>query len=154
MGARSAMDPSLHRQLAAQLFNHVWSLLDKSQRTAEDYLEMIHAAHASRYHWGIVGTAKEWSVGEWQISQVYAVLNRPEPAAYHADRSLKFAQNPGVGAFYVGYAYEALARAHSLSGDQPEYDRCLADAKSLLDKIEDAEERKTLADDLASLARP
>src|SRR2546427_1263558 len=76
-----------HRKMAAGLFNEVWRLLEKKRTPAEDD-RMIHAAHASRYHWGEVGTPVNLAIGEWQISHVYAVLDRPEPATYHAVRSL------------------------------------------------------------------
>jgi len=54
-----------HRQLAVDLFNHTWELLDKSERTQAEADEMIHAAHASRYHWGLAGTAVNLARGEW-----------------------------------------------------------------------------------------
>jgi len=41
---------------------------------------MIHAAHASRFHWGEIGKPINLGRGEWQISRVYSVLNRPESA--------------------------------------------------------------------------
>ncbi len=31
--------------------------------------EMVHTAHASRYHWEIVGTPLNQGRGEWLISQ-------------------------------------------------------------------------------------
>ena len=43
------------RQLATDLFNLVWTLLEQPGRSAEDDDRMVHAAHASRYHWGQVG---------------------------------------------------------------------------------------------------
>ena len=46
------LDASVERQLAAGLFNQVWVLLDKRDRSAGDDDQMVHAAHASRYHWG------------------------------------------------------------------------------------------------------
>ena len=67
------------RQLAADLFNHAWSLLEQADRTPDQDDEMIHAAHASRYHWGEVGTAGDRARGEWQWARVYAVLGRAEP---------------------------------------------------------------------------
>ncbi|MCY1139283.1 hypothetical protein OWR29_14885 [Actinoplanes sp. Pm04-4] len=38
------------RQLAVDLFNGVWTLLEKPDRTAEDDDRMLHMAHASRFH--------------------------------------------------------------------------------------------------------
>ena len=47
---------------------------------------MIHAAHASRYHWSQVGEPVNVAHGEWQCSHVYAALGRAEPALHHARR--------------------------------------------------------------------
>ena len=76
------------RRLAAGLFNRVWTLLDTPDRTPEQDDEMLHAAHASRYHWGELETGARLARGEWQCSRVYAVLGRPEPALHHAHRCL------------------------------------------------------------------
>ncbi|HEX2821111.1 MAG TPA: hypothetical protein VHO07_13230 [Streptosporangiaceae bacterium] len=45
------LEPAQERQVAATLFNHVWDLLEKPDRSAADDDEMLHGAHASRYHW-------------------------------------------------------------------------------------------------------
>jgi hypothetical protein len=44
------------RRLAVDCFNRVWGLLEMPARTVEDDDELLHCAHASRYHWGEVGT--------------------------------------------------------------------------------------------------
>jgi hypothetical protein len=51
----SRLDPADQRLLAGHLFNRVWVLLEKPDRSAADDDEMVHAAHASRYHWGQAG---------------------------------------------------------------------------------------------------
>jgi hypothetical protein len=48
------------RRLAATLFNHVWDLMEKPDRSAADDDEMLHGAHASRYHWGGGGEPVHW----------------------------------------------------------------------------------------------
>lgn len=148
------IESTQHRTLAIDLFNHVWSLLDKSERTPADEAEMIHAAHASRHHWGVVGTPRNLAIGEWQISRVYAVLGRAEPALYHARLALKWAQDHDLGPFQLGCAHEALARAYSVVGGRDEFDRCLSAARDCLARITDAQDAKVLRDDLATLKRP
>ncbi|MGH3187157.1 MAG: hypothetical protein ACRDPY_03500 [Streptosporangiaceae bacterium] len=54
-----------HRQLAATIFNHVWDLLVKADRTVADDDEMLHGAHASRYHWGVAGESATSSMPTW-----------------------------------------------------------------------------------------
>jgi len=107
------------RLLAAQLFNETWRLMEQENRTIADDDRMIHAAHASRYHWGLVpgATPANLARGEWQISRVYAVLKMPESARYHAQRVLDICQENGIGDWDLAFAYEALARAHAVAGE-------------------------------------
>src|SRR5207247_10511050 len=72
-GSGSVTDVKL---LAAQLYNETWRLLELQGRSEHDDDRMIHAAHASRYHWGQVpaATPAHLARSEWQISRVYAVL--------------------------------------------------------------------------------
>src|SRR5690606_16440823 len=112
-----AMDDEarVHRRLAAELFNRVWSLLEQPDRDQAADDTMLHAAHASRFHWGEVGTPVNLARGEWQISRVYAVLGRAEPALHHARRCLEICEAHGIGDFDLAFAYEALARASAVA---------------------------------------
>lgn len=110
---------------------------------------MIHTAHASRYHWGQVPTATPAHLarGEWQISRVYTVLGRAEPALHHARRVLDLCQENGIRDWDLAFAYEALARACAIAGDvgqTREYtDQALAAAEDI---AEDTERELLLAD--------
>src|SRR5215472_13648901 len=123
--------------LAAQLFNETWRLMEQEGRTRQDDDRMIHTVHASRYHWGQVPgvTPSHLARGEWQISRVYAVLGRAEPALHHARRVLDLCEENEIGDWDLAFAYEALARAHALAGDaaQARYhtDLALAVAKDI-----------------------
>jgi hypothetical protein len=146
------IDQDTQRKLAVELFNHVWTLLEKPNRIADEDEQMVHAAHASRHHWQFVGTAKQWSIGEWQISRVYSVLKRAEPAVYHAARALRWAEDPAVGPFYVAYGYEAMARACAVSGDRAGVERNLAAAREIASLISDQKDRRQLENDLATIS--
>ena len=106
---------AVHRRIGGDLFNYTWTLLARSDRAPGEDDEMLHAAHASRFHWGHAGTPLNLSVGEWQISRVYAVLERSEPALHHARRALEIARQGRLGPFYRAYAHEALARAAAVA---------------------------------------
>jgi len=112
---------SARRQLAAALFNHAWELLENGRRTTDQDDEMIHAAHAARYHWGEVGEAVKRARGEWLCSRVYAAVDRSEPALYHAERCFRIVESlrPEQRRDWdVAAALEALARAHAIAGDR------------------------------------
>ena len=107
-----------HRQLGVDLFNEVWRLM----RSREDDDRMIHAAHASRYHWGEAPECKPENLarGEWQISRVYTVAGLPESALRHGLRCLDHCEANGLTDWDLAYAYEAVARAYAVAGKDPE----------------------------------
>jgi DNA-binding transcriptional MerR regulator len=147
------LDPASRRALAVGLFNYTWTLLETPNRTVEQDDEMIHAAHASRYHWGEVGEAANLSRGEWQCSRVYSVLGRGEPAVHHARRCLEIneANRGAIEDWEMGSAYEALARACAVAGDVEASAGWRAKATAELERIADAEDRQVLEQDLATL---
>jgi hypothetical protein len=151
--ARSAtmLAPAEERRLAAELFNHVWELLETGERTEELDDRLIHAAHASRFHWGNVGGPVNVAIGEWQCSRVYSVLGRAEPALFHAERCLRVCEGAGLDGFPLAEAYEALARAHLFAGDRGDGDRYRALAWEAAERIDDAEDREVFARDMATL---
>ena len=150
-GATSEIDPTTRRKLAADLFNHVWTLLETENRTPEQDDEMLHAAHASRYHWGEIGEPVNLARGEWQCSRVYAVLGRAEPALWHARRCLAISEANGIADFDIAAAYEAMARAHLAAGDLAEVAAWKARAVAALDGISDPDDREIVEGDLATL---
>jgi hypothetical protein len=140
-----------HRKSAIDLFNLTWSLLDKKDRTKEEDDKMIHAAHASRFHWGEVGTPLEFERGEWQISRVYSVLKRSEPALYHAKRCLEICKKNNIGDFDIAFAYEALARACAVAGLKTQCEENLELAKRAGLQIKKEEDRNYLLSELKTV---
>jgi hypothetical protein len=144
-------DKKLHRTIAVDLFNAVWGLMDKADRTPEEDDAMLHAAHASRHHWSIAGSAVNLARGEWQVSRVYAVLGRAEPAGYHARRCMDICSANGLGDFDLAYAYEAIARAASIAGDHDACVRNIDLARHAADDIARDDDRKLLLADLETI---
>ena len=146
-------EAQVHRRLAAELFNRVWSLLEQPDRDQAMDDTMLHAAHASRYHWGEVGTSVNLARGEWQVSRVYAVLGRAEPALYHARRCLEICEAHGIGDFDLAFAYEALARAAAVAGDAEQARAWTEQALAAAEAIAEDDDRELLLSDLESIPR-
>ena len=134
-------DKDLHRKFAVDCFNGAWDLLDKADRTPAEDAQMIHMAHASRYHWGVIGTPLEFERGDWQIARVYSVVGE-------ADNALKFAQSclhacieNQIGDFDLAFAYEAAARAYAVAGNTKMRDKHLDLAKEAGEAITKKEDR-------------
>jgi DNA-binding transcriptional MerR regulator len=145
------LDAATHRQVGVALFNHVWTLLEDEQRTAEQDVAMVHAAHASAYHWTQVGTAANRARSEWQCSRVYAVLRRPEPALWHARTMLEICEREGIGDWDLAFAHEALARAHAVAGDHDEASRWLEQARNSAADIAEDDDRELVLADLETI---
>jgi len=147
------IDPTTRRKLAADLFNHTWTLLEKPDRTPGEDDEMIHSSHASRFHWGEVrnGEPVNLARGEWQCSRVYAVLGRSEPALWHARRCLEINEANGTADWDIASAYEAMARAYLAAGDLEAVAAWKAKATAALDGIADRDDREVVEGDLATL---
>ncbi|MFX0097583.1 MAG: hypothetical protein ACFE7E_07470 [Candidatus Hodarchaeota archaeon] len=142
-----------HRKMGVDLFNLVWSLLDKKDRSKEEETRMIHTAHASRFHWGEIGTPINFARGEWQISRVYSVLNRSQAAAYHGKRSLEICKKNNIGDFDLAFAYESLARAYAVGGDRSQSEKYAELAKKAAEEIKKKEDRDYFLSELRTIPR-
>ena len=151
--ALTELDGATHRALGVALYNHVWTLLENADRTPAETDEMIHAAHASRFHWSRAEGSEPVNLarGEWQCSRVYAVLGRGEPALWHARRCLAINEANGNGDWDIASAYEAMARASGVAGDFDAAAEWKAKAAAALDGIADQDDRDVIEGDLATL---
>ena len=146
-------DLKTQEKMAKDCFNETWTLLEKANRTEDEDNEMVHTAHASRYHWGVLvanGKGKPVNLqrGEWQIARVYTVLNRVEPALHHAKLCLKLTEDNDIKDFDLGFAYEAMARAAAAAGDKPGYEKYFKLALDAGEKIKDKGDRDYFFEDL------
>jgi hypothetical protein len=146
-----SLDPESQRKLGIELFNYVWTLLEKEDRTERESERMIDAAHASRFFWENVGEPANHARGEWQISRAYATAGRAEPALYHAQRCLELCETHGIADFDLAYAYEALARAHGLAGNADALTRFRDLAYEAAEQVAEDEDRELVISDLATL---
>ena len=142
-----------HKYFSAHCFNRAWDLIDKTDRTPEEDEEMIHLSLASQYHWSQRedATSKTASIGFWQTSRIYALLGQVDNARRYGQLCLEASQDDGVPPFYLGFAYEALARAEAVGGNEQEMQAFLEQAQIAAEKIADQDEKKMLLDDLKTI---
>ena len=140
-----------HKKEAIENFNSTWDLIDKEHRTHDETIDMLHRAHASRYHWGQIGTALEWLRGEWQISRVYSLAGMAESAILHGKESLKLCRENDIGDFDLAFAYEAIARAYNLIKDTENVEHYLKKAHEAAVSIEKPEDREYLISELQTI---
>jgi DNA-binding transcriptional MerR regulator len=149
------LDTAAHRRLGVELFNYTWTLIEKPDRTPAEVDEMIHAAHASRYHWSKAGTNANLGRGEWQVARVYSVLGRGEPAAWHAARCLAYTEAAIAAGeaddWDLAAAYEGNARASAVAGDLDAARTWRDRARTALLEIKEPADREIIEGDIATL---
>jgi DNA-binding transcriptional MerR regulator len=149
-----ALDATTQRQLGVDLYNSTWTLIEKADRTPAETDELIHRAHASRWHWARVGDSVNLARGEWLCSLVYATLGRGEPALWHARRCVEINEALPAEAresWDLPASYEAMARASLAAGDPASGALWKAKAMTALEDIADADDRMPIEQDLATL---
>ncbi len=141
----------LHEYFSKHCYNQAWELIDKTDRSEEETEEMVHYALASLFHWSKREdcTDRHKSIGCWQVSRCYTLASELEQAERYGNLCLEFSENEEP--FYLGYAHEALARVHALTGNTKEKEKHLNIAGDLSEKIKDKEEKERLLTDLKTI---
>jgi tetratricopeptide (TPR) repeat protein len=135
-----------HKKFAKKGFNEAWDYLDKKNRTAEDEQQMLHLAHASRYHWSFIGSARNFAVGDWQLSRVYAALNEPRLALHFAKSALEITQKNKLSE-NLASAYEGMARAYAIAKEKRSAMDYIKKAREALDTTKMSKEDKKVYSD-------
>jgi tetratricopeptide (TPR) repeat protein len=142
-----------HRKIAAECFNRTWDYLEEKNRTPEDDQMMLNLAHASRYHWGLIGKPWNLTTGDWQISRVYAALNQPDLALRFAKTALEISQKNSLSERLVS-AYEGMARAYAVGKRYRNAKLFVNKARDQLRAVSlDVEDRKTYSDQIDETER-
>jgi hypothetical protein len=108
---------SANLDLAVDLFNETWDLIDKKDRTEAETITMLHKVHTSCYLWREANKPLNNARGEWQVSRVYSILGEGRLALLHGAYSLELCLENGIGDFDLAFGYEAVARAYKALGN-------------------------------------
>lgn len=142
-----------HKKFAPAAFNHAWDFIDMKTRTDEDVRQMLDAAHASSWHWRHRddATPQNRSVADWQLSRVHALAGSGAIALDYGNLCLVTAIETGLP-FYIGYAYEAIARANWVLGHLDDARAALAAAEEQIALVSSEDEVALLRPDLDDIA--
>lgn len=140
------------KHFASHCFNAAWDLIDKPHRSPEEDRLLVELSQASLYHWRNRPdcTNKNLSVGYWQASRIQCLLGNAVEATRHAEACLGYCE--GLEPFYLGYAYEALARAAVVAAARDKAAQHLDKARAESSRIQDTEHRAMLDRDLDDVA--
>jgi hypothetical protein len=142
-----------HKYFAADCFNKAWDLMERRERTPEDDRLMVVLNQASIFHWLKKPdcTSENLSVGHWQASRIQALLGNATAARRHAEACLSY--SAALEPFYVGYAFEAFARAAVFAGETAVAAEHLSQARRHAASVAHRDHQAMLLKDLDSLGR-
>jgi hypothetical protein len=142
-----------HKYFSAECFNRAWDYIDKPIRKEGEDDSMLQLSLASLWHWKQRKDCMptNLSIGYWQVSRVYALLRQADNARRYGKLCLEAAKGEEVLPYYRGAAYEALARAEMVAGNQDEMEKYLIQAHQIAASLPDPEGKKMLLKDLATI---
>ncbi|MFZ0533564.1 MAG: hypothetical protein WAM09_10310 [Anaerolineales bacterium] len=154
MGKKPGFDiQAAHKYFSAECFNRAWDFIDKPTRSKSEEDKLLQLSLASIWHWTQREdcTSTNLSVGYWQVSRAFSLLRQAGNAKHYGELCLEVSQGEAVLPFYRGYAYEALARAEMVAGNEDEVEKYLIQAHQVAAVLPDPEEKKQLLSDLATI---
>ena len=142
-----------HKYFSAECFNRAWDYIDKPVRKKNEGDTMLQLSMTSLFHWTQREdcTPTNLSIGYWQVSRAYALLRNADQARHYGQLCLEEAQSEGVEPYFRGCAYEALARAELVADNEDGMEKYLIQAHQIATALTDAEEKKMLLKDLATI---
>ena len=147
-------DPSLdtaaaHRWFAIETNNAVWAWLEAlpTASTASPADPILHAAHASYFHWSQIGTVINQARAASLVANVHATLGSSSLATAFANECFELLDQAGDDAtdWDLAFAHDSLARAYAASGRADAADQH-ARARAAGDAIADPEDKAVFDD--------
>jgi hypothetical protein len=110
---------------------------------------LVDYAHASLVHWRIAGTGVNLQRGVWMLARANTVLGNTQLALQCAQRCLELTEQykDQLSDFDFAFAYECVARAQALAGNQAEAQKFVEMADKAGAAIQEEEDRQIFFDD-------
>lgn len=148
----SFTEAEAHLHFAKDFNGKIWELLEKPERTSEEDDLLVDYTHASLAHWRVAGTEVHLQRGSWMLAHVYTILGNADLALQHGQQcqALTEKYKDHLSDFDFAYAYECMARAQALAGNQMEAQNYIVMADKAGAAIKDDEDREIFLGDFNS----
>lgn len=131
-----------HRWHAIECNNIAWSLAENTTRSAGEDEEMLNAAHASAFHWAIIGTELNQVRAKLLLGEVHALLGNGQTALAYARQNYDYIKSHDQPDWEVAFAHAVLAHAAYAAGEADLYQCQYAKARELGQAITDSQEKE------------
>lgn len=121
---------------AIDAFNTTWDIIDNEDRTKEEEKEMIKSALLSREMWEKAGgTVLNIVRADWLISHVCSILGDGKNALKYAKTCYGMTLQYNIDDFDLVFAYEAMAYAYKVLGDEENMNNYLTLGYRAIDQV-------------------
>jgi len=136
-----ALSDSWDRFFAIQCNNRAWDLASRSRSDLED-IEMLNAAHASAWHWSIVGSELNKVRAKMLLARVHTLLGYHSSAFAFATEVRSYFVARDTAASELAFAHAVYAHAAYVAGKRAEHRIAYNDALTASEMISKEQERK------------
>ena len=121
--------------------NRAWALVEQAPRTPSESHEMLHAAHASAWHWARVGTHVNDARANMLLGIAHALAGDGPLALRYAMSSFNYFNEHPSPDWEQAFAHATLAAAAHAAGDTALHAEHYSEAARLGDAIAATENR-------------
>jgi len=143
-----------HLYFAKMANNRAWQLSVEPRDAAGDR-EMLDAAHASAWHWQVVGSELHRMRSALLLAEVHAAIGHGETALWYArrvhDYFLGKADTPD---WEIAFAHLVYAHAAHAAGDLATYRKAYEEATRAVAAIADGEDRDIVLQSFRQVPAP
>jgi hypothetical protein len=131
-----------HRWHAKECNNLAWDLSELPERSVAQDEEMLNAAHASAYHWAVIGTELNQVRAKMLLGHVYAALGRGQDALSYAQQSFDYLAAHEPPDWEIAFSHAILANAAYAAHEDKLHRQHYARARELGEAISDPEDKE------------
>jgi len=136
------------RRFAVELNNLAWDLVEADQRSGDDVERMIHAAHASAWHWRQTGTDVHRQRALCLLANVYTSSGNAERAVHYAQQALRLSETneDNQSEFDHATALASAAAAYRCAGRHEQAEQLARRAQQAIEALSDREEQRVASE--------
>jgi hypothetical protein len=142
------------KRFAVACNNRAWQLIEQGRRTPAESHELLHAAHASAWHWARVGTELNGARAQMLLGMAHALAGDGSLALRYAMSAFNYFNEHEAPDWEQAFAHAVLAAAAAAAGDPGLHAEHYAEAARLDDAIADPEDRAVFLRSFTQVPQP
>lgn len=142
------------KRFAVACNNRAWALVEQADRTPSEVHEMLHAAHASAWHWARVGTSLNEARANMLLGMAHGLAGEGALGLRYAMLAFNYFNEHEAPDWEQAFAHAALAAAAKSAGQAALHAEHYAEAGRLGQAIADEQDRDIFMRSFTQIPKP